>query len=105
MPPTIKDAKPVKNKTKIDLSKLPKISLEISLSIIFMLIGANSTQAELRQDCLAWGRSSGVQQQELANRIGTDLLLTKNNRLEVLDPEHPQNLYRPQDIQRLCRGQ
>ncbi len=68
------------------------------------LLNTASAHGELRQDCLAWARSSGPQQHELANRIGTELLLTKNHRLEGLDPDHPQSLYRYQDIQRVCRG-
>ena len=103
--PKINAAKPLKNKPIPGSLKPLKNSLEISLFVTFMLIGASSAQANLRQDCLAWASSSGAHQQELANRIGTDLLLTKNNRLEKLDPDHPQNLYRSQDIQRVCRGQ
>ena len=87
------------------INRITKNSLEICLFIALMLIGASNAQAELRQDCLAWSRSSGAQQQEHANRIGSDLLLTKNNRLKDPNPDHPQNLYRPQDIQRVCRGQ
>jgi len=87
------------------INRITKNSLEICLFIALMLIGASNAQAELRQDCLAWSRSSGAQQQKHANRIGSDLLLTKNNRLKDPNPDHPQNLYRPQDIQRVCRGQ
>ena len=59
---------------------------------------------DLTQDCHRWASASGNARIAVANQLGADHLLTKNNRLAEPDPSRPVELYRFGDLQRLCRG-
>lgn len=60
-------------------------------------------EASLAQ-CQRWQRSSGLERIQLGNAIGAAAYLTKQQRFAESDPQHPQLLYAPSDLQRACAG-
>ncbi len=58
---------------------------------------------DLHRDCRRWASAGGSARIALANRLGAEHLLTKDTRLADSDPAQPVQLYRPGDLQRLCR--
>ena len=60
-------------------------------------------EASLAQ-CQRWQQSNGVERILLGNSIGAAAYLTKVHRFAESDPEHPQLLYAPADLQRACQA-
>lgn len=54
--------------------------------------------------CQRWQRSSNLERIQLGNAVGTAAYLTKVHPFAESDPEHPQLLYAPADLQRACDG-
>lgn len=81
------------------------------LALLAMLIGplpqiglqAVRAEASLAL-CQRWQRSSGMERIQLGNAIGIAAYLTKVPPFAESDPEHPQLLYAPADLQRACDG-
>ncbi|MDM7937499.1 MAG: hypothetical protein QUV06_08590 [Cyanobium sp. CZS 48M] len=58
-----------------------------------------------RHDCRLWRSSYGLEQVEIANRLGAANLLTKEHNFAVASPGDTRSLYNSSDIRRLCAFQ
>lgn len=67
--------------------------------------GLQPVRAELSlAQCQRWQRSSGLERIRLGNAIGAAAYLTKIRPFAETDPQQPQLLYAPSDLQRACAG-
>lgn len=77
----------------------------LSLLAPLALLGVQSARAEASlAQCRRWQNSNGLEQILLGNAIGAAAYLTKVQRFADSDPQHPQLLYSPSDLQRACDG-
>ena len=82
-----------------------RICLIAPVALLLAGIGATAARAmDTRRDCLSWANASGAAQAAIANRIGSEHLLTKAHKLAEAKPGASESLYRSSDIQRLCRS-
>lgn len=75
----------------------------LAAAVLLALAPTTAAAADTRRDCQAWASASGGAKVVIANRIGSEQLLTKTHRLAELNPEASESLYSTSDIQRLCR--
>ncbi len=81
-----------------------RICLIAPLALLLAGIGATAAgAADTRRDCQSWASASGSTKTAIANRIGSEHLLTKAHKLAEAKPGASESLYRSSDIQRLCR--
>ena len=81
-----------------------RICLIAPLALLLAGIGATAAvAADTRRDCQSWASASGSTKAAIANRIGSEHLLTKAHKLSEAKPGASESLYRSGDIQRLCR--
>jgi len=73
------------------------------LPIQAVVPGPAQAEATLAQ-CQRWQRSGGLERIVLGNAIGAAAYLTKVERFAESDPQHPQPLYAPADLERACDG-
>jgi gamma-glutamylcyclotransferase (GGCT)/AIG2-like uncharacterized protein YtfP len=67
---------------------------------------SNAARAsDLRHDCLLWQRAPAAERTAVADRIGSQHLLTRTHQPGDPGPEHGAGQYSWSDIQRLCRRQ
>ena len=82
-----------------------RICLIAPMALLLAGIGTTAARAmDTRCDCLSWASASGAAKAAIANRIGSEHLLTKAHKLAEAKPGASESLYRSSDIQRLCRG-
>lgn len=75
------------------------------LTALVPLLMAHTGRAAVDlSQCLRWQRSHGTERILLGNAIGAAAYLTKVRRLAESDPQHPELLYAPADLQRACDG-
>jgi len=70
---------------------------------LLALIPLSALAGDTRRDCQAWASASGAAKVSIANRIGSEELLTKTHKLAEPQPGASESLYSSSDIQRLCR--
>lgn len=81
----------------------PRSSLSLLLLPLAVLLPLQSARAEASLAlCQRWQRSSGTNAILLGNAIGAAAYLTKVRRFAESDPQHPELLYSPADLQRAC---
>jgi hypothetical protein len=81
-----------------------RICLIAPVTLLLAGIGATAAvAADTRRDCQSWASASGSTKAAIANRIGSEHLLTKAHKLAEAKPGASESLYRSSDIQRLCR--
>lgn len=81
------------------------IGLLLALLVPLPPLWPQSVRAEASlAQCQRWQRSSGLERILLGNAIGAASYLTKVRRFAESDPEHPELLYAPADLERACDG-
>lgn len=92
---------------RIPTGRRPHRRLALLLALLTPLppvaFQAARAEASLSQ-CQRWQRSGGQERILLGNAIGAAAYLTKVQRFAESDPDHPQLLYTPADLQRACDG-